>query len=153
LEIVVLFEIFKIASAPCGRRSASARQRSGRPDRVMGSELPPFTARGKIPRRPRRREGQPPAGAAFCYTDLILTGATVWRGRVWFRRHETLVFATGDRSGPETGFADKLATVIRNNNLRLHPKVVPNAEAATTLAQSDRSQADRAMLRTDAKAC
>jgi hypothetical protein len=63
------------------------------------------------------------------------------------------VFATGDRSGPETGFADKLATVTRNNNSRLHPKVVPNADATTALARFDHSQADRAILRTGAKTC
>jgi TRAP-type uncharacterized transport system substrate-binding protein len=87
----------------------------------------------------------------FVALTLILTAATVWGGRVWFKHSETLVFATGDANSVETRFANKLAAVLKNNNARLRLKVVPNADSAKALAQFERKQADLAILRTDAK--
>ena len=87
----------------------------------------------------------------FAALTLILTGVTVWGGRVWLRNSETLVFAVGDANGAEARFAAKLATVLKNNSSRLRLKIVANADNAKALAQFDRRQADLAVLRTDAK--
>ncbi len=87
----------------------------------------------------------------FAALTLILTLATVWGGRIWFRHSETLVFATGDANGIEARFAAKLANVLKNNSSKLRLKIVANADAAKAVAQFDRRQADLVVLRTDAK--
>jgi TRAP-type uncharacterized transport system substrate-binding protein len=87
----------------------------------------------------------------FAALTLILTLATVWGGRIWFRHSETLVFATGDASGVEARFAAKLASVLKNNNSKLRLKVVANADNGKAVAQFDRRQADLVVLRTDSK--
>jgi TRAP-type uncharacterized transport system substrate-binding protein len=87
----------------------------------------------------------------FAALTLILTLATVWGGRIWFRHSETLVFATGGANGVEARFAAKLATVLKNNNSRLRLKIVAAADDAKAVAQFDRRQADLVVLRTDAK--
>jgi TRAP-type uncharacterized transport system substrate-binding protein len=87
----------------------------------------------------------------FAALTLILTLATVWGGRVWFRHSETLVFATGEAGGVEARFAAKLANVLKNNSSKLRLKIVANADDAKAVAQFDRRQADLVVLRTDAK--
>src|SRR5438477_11652652 len=87
----------------------------------------------------------------FVALTFILTGATVWGGRIWLRNSESLVFAAGDANGVEARFADKLATVLNNNPSKLRLKIVTNADSGKALAQFDRRQADLAVLRTDAK--
>jgi TRAP-type uncharacterized transport system substrate-binding protein len=87
----------------------------------------------------------------FAALTVILTLATVWGGRIWFRHSETLVFATGVASGVEARFAAKLATVLKNNSSKLRLKIVANADDAKAVAQFDRRQADLVVLRTDAK--
>ncbi len=87
----------------------------------------------------------------FVALTLILTLATVWGGRIWFRHSETLVFATGEASGVEARFAAKLATVLKNNSSKLRLKIVANADDAKAVAQFDRRQADLVVLRTDGK--
>jgi hypothetical protein len=87
----------------------------------------------------------------FAALTLILTIATVWGGRIWFRHSETLVFATGDANGVEARFAAKLAAVLKNNSSKLRLKIVPNADDAKAVAQFDRRQADLVVLRTDAR--
>jgi TRAP-type uncharacterized transport system substrate-binding protein len=87
----------------------------------------------------------------FVALTLLLTIATVWGGRIWFRHSETLVFATGEANGIEARFAAKLATVLKNNSSKLRLKIVPNADDAKAVAQFDRRQADLVVLRTDAK--
>src|SRR6202158_804947 len=87
----------------------------------------------------------------FAALTLILTVATVWGGRIWLRNSETLIFAVGDANGIEGRFAHKLATVLKSNSSRLRLKIVPNADSAKALAQSEHRQADLAVLRTDAK--
>ena len=87
----------------------------------------------------------------FAALTLILTLATVWGGRIWFRHSETLVFATGEANGVEARFAAKLATVLKNNSSKLRLKIVANADDAKAVAQFDRRQADLVVLRTDAK--
>src|SRR5258708_11529086 len=82
---------------------------------------------------------------------LILSAATLWGGRTWLRNSETLIFAVGDATSVEAGFATKLAAVLKNNNSKLRLKIVPNTDSAKALAQFDHRQADLAMLRTDAK--
>lgn len=87
----------------------------------------------------------------FAALTLVLTLATVWGGRIWFRHTETLVFATGDTGGIEARFAAKLATLLKNNSgLRL--KIVANADNSKAAAQFDHRQADLLVLRTDARA-
>src|SRR6267142_3019123 len=78
----------------------------------------------------------------FAALTVILTLATVWGGRVWFRHSETLVFATGEANGVEARFAAKLATVLKNNSSRLRLKIVPNGDNARALAQFDRKDAN-----------
>jgi TRAP-type uncharacterized transport system substrate-binding protein len=87
----------------------------------------------------------------FAALTLVLTLATVWGGRVWFRNSETLVFATGEANGVEARFAAKLATVLKNNSSRLRLKIVASADDAKAVAQFDRRQADLVVLRTDAR--
>ena len=87
----------------------------------------------------------------FAALTVILTLATVWGGRIWFRHSETLVFATGEANGIEARFAAKLAAVLKNNSSRLRLKIVANADAAKAVAQFDRRQADLVALRTDAR--
>jgi TRAP-type uncharacterized transport system substrate-binding protein len=87
----------------------------------------------------------------FAALTLILTIATVWGGRVWFRHSETLVFATGEAGGIEARFAAKLAAVLKNNSSKLRLKIVANVDDAKAVAQFDRKQADLVVLRTDAK--
>lgn len=87
----------------------------------------------------------------FAVLTVVLTLATVWGGRLWFRHSETLVFATGEANGVEARFAAKLATVLKNNSSRLRLKIVANADDARAVAQFDRRQADLVVLRTDAK--
>jgi TRAP-type uncharacterized transport system substrate-binding protein len=89
--------------------------------------------------------------ALFILLTLILTVATVWGGRLWFKHSETLVFAAGDANSVEARFAAKLAAVLKNTNSRLRLKVVQNPDNARALAQFERRQADLAILRTDAK--
>jgi TRAP-type uncharacterized transport system substrate-binding protein len=87
----------------------------------------------------------------FAALTVILTMATVWGGRIWFRHSETLVFATGEANGVEARFAAKLATVLKNNSSKLRLKIVANVDDAKAVAQFDRKQADLVVLRTDAK--
>jgi TRAP-type uncharacterized transport system substrate-binding protein len=87
----------------------------------------------------------------FAALTLILTLATVWGGRIWFRHSETLVFATGDAGGVEARFAAKLAGVLKNNSSKLRLKIVANADNGKAVAQFDRRQADLVVLRTDAR--
>jgi TRAP-type uncharacterized transport system substrate-binding protein len=87
----------------------------------------------------------------FVLLTLILTGATVWGGRIWLQNSETLTFAVGDANSDEALFAAKLATVLKNNSSRLRLKIAFNADNAKALARFDRKEADLAVLRTDAK--
>jgi TRAP-type uncharacterized transport system substrate-binding protein len=87
----------------------------------------------------------------FAALTVILTGATVWGGRIWLRDSETLIFAVGDGNGVEARYAAKLAAVLKNTNSRLRLKIVPSADNTKALAEFDRRQADLAVLRTDTK--
>lgn len=111
----------------------------------MSVEEPPSSAQKPAALTNRRQV------LLFVALTLILTLATMWGGRIWFRHSETLVFATGDTGGVEARFAAKLAAVLKNNGSRLRLKIVPNADDAKAVAQFDRRQADLVVLRTDAK--
>src|SRR5436190_2627573 len=87
----------------------------------------------------------------FVLLTLVLTVATVWGARIWLKNSETLVFAVGNPSGPEARFAERLATMLKNNFSRFKVKIVTNADNAKALAQFDRNEANLAVLRTDAK--
>ena len=87
----------------------------------------------------------------FVLLTLVLTVATVWGARIWLKNSETLVFAVGDPNGPEARFANRLATMLKNNYSRLRVKIVSNGDNAKALAQFDRQEANLAVLRTDAK--
>jgi hypothetical protein len=112
---------------------------------AMSVEEPPSSAQKPAGLTNRRQV------LLFAALTLILTLATVWGGRIWFRHSEALVFATGDAGGVEARFAAKLAAVLKNNSSRLRLKIVPNADDARAVAQFDRRQADLVVLRTDAK--
>ncbi len=87
----------------------------------------------------------------FVLLTLALTGAVVLAARTWLKNSETLVFAVGDPNGPEARFANKLATVLKNNSSRFNLKIVGHADSAKALAQFDRREANLAVLRTDAR--
>ena len=87
----------------------------------------------------------------FVLLTLVLTVATVWGARIWLKNSETLVFAVGDPNGPEARFANRLATMLKNNYSRLRVKIVSNGDNTKALAQFDRQEANLAVLRTDAK--
>src|SRR5882724_10500661 len=121
----------------------------------MSAEVPTPHAEGP-PARSRVVRSNRSQVLLFAALTLILTVATVWGGRILLRDSETLVFAVGDANSVEARFANKLATVLKNNNSRLRLKIVPNADSAKALAQFDRRQVDRkqadlAVLRTDGK--
>jgi TRAP-type uncharacterized transport system substrate-binding protein len=104
-------------------------------------------------RRPRSRVAKTNRRQVLLYIllTLVLTGATVWAGRVLLKDSETLTFAVGNPDGDDARFAAKLAVVLKNANSRLRLKIVNNADSAKTIAQFDRREADLAVLRTDAK--
>ena len=87
----------------------------------------------------------------FTLLTLLLSAATVWGGRAWLRNSETIVFAVGAPGGPEAKFANRLATVIKNNSSKLRLKVVSNPDNTKALQQFERGDANLAILRTDAK--
>nr|WP_249158759.1 TAXI family TRAP transporter solute-binding subunit [Bradyrhizobium jicamae] len=87
----------------------------------------------------------------FTLLTLLLSAATVWGGRAWLRNSETIVFAVGAPGGPEARFANRLATVIKNNSSRLRLKVASNPDNTKALQQFERGNANLAILRTDAK--
>src|SRR4051812_39584653 len=66
--------------------------------------------------RHRRKDGSPEQPLLFAALSVLLTLATVWGGRIWFRHSETLVFATGEANGIEARFAAKLANVLKHNS-------------------------------------
>lgn len=87
----------------------------------------------------------------FVLLTLVLTVATVWAARIYLKNSETLVFAVGDPNGQEARFANKLATMLKNNYSRFKVRIVSNGDNAKALAQFDRNEANLAVLRTDAK--
>ncbi|PWT85226.1 MAG: C4-dicarboxylate ABC transporter substrate-binding protein [Proteobacteria bacterium] len=87
----------------------------------------------------------------YVLLTLVLTGATVWAGRVLLKDSETLTFAVGNANSDEARFASKLAAVLKNASSRFRLKIVNNADSAKALAQFERREADLAVLRTDAK--
>ena len=87
----------------------------------------------------------------FTLLTVVLTVASVWGGRIWMKNSETLVFAVGDANSSEARFAERLATVLKNNLSRLNLKIVSNPDNAKALAQFDRNEANLAVLRTDSK--
>jgi TRAP-type uncharacterized transport system substrate-binding protein len=87
----------------------------------------------------------------FVLLTLALTVATVWGGRIYLKNSETLVFAVGDPNGQEARFANKLATMLKNNYSRFKVRIVSNGDNAKAVAQFDRNEANLAVLRTDAK--
>ena len=103
--------------------------------------------------RPRSQVAKTNGRQVLLYValTLILTGATVWAGRVLLKDSETLTFAVGNPNSDEARFATKLAAVLKNANSRFRLKIVNNADNAKALAQFDRREADLAVLRTDAK--
>jgi TRAP-type uncharacterized transport system substrate-binding protein len=116
----------------------------------MSAEVPTTSVEQPLPRsqvvKINRRQV-----LLFALATLILTGATVWGGRILLKNSETLTFAVGEASSDEAKFAAKLATVLKNNSSRLRLKIAFNADNAKALSQFDRKEADLAILRTDAK--
>src|ERR1700686_4490159 len=117
----------------------------------MSAEVPTPVAPDKPSPRARFLTSNRGQMLLFAALTLILTGATVWGGRVWLRNSETLIFAVGDGNGVEARFAAKLAAVLKNTNSRLRLKIVPSGDSTKALAEFDRRQADLAVLRTDTK--
>jgi TRAP-type uncharacterized transport system substrate-binding protein len=116
----------------------------------MSAEVPTTSVEQPLPRsqvvKINRRQV-----LLFALATLILTGATVWGGRILLKNSETLTFAVGEANSDEAKFAAKLATVLKNNSSRLRLKIAFNADNAKALSQFDRKEADLAILRTDAK--
>ncbi|QOZ55503.1 TAXI family TRAP transporter solute-binding subunit [Bradyrhizobium sp. CCBAU 53338] len=108
------------------------------------TELPP-------PRRPKVIKTNQQQVLLYVVLTLLLSLATVWGGRAMLHNSETLTFAVGAPNSDEALFANKLATLLKNNASRFRIKVVNNPDNAKAVAQFDRRQADLAVLRTDAK--
>jgi TRAP-type uncharacterized transport system substrate-binding protein len=87
----------------------------------------------------------------YVVLTLVLTGATVWGGRVLLKDSETLTFAVGSPNSEEAMFAARLASVLKNTHSRLRLKILNNADNAKAISQFDRREADLVILRTDAK--
>src|SRR5215469_10150022 len=85
----------------------------------------------------------------YALLTLILTGATVWGGRVLLKDSETLTFAVGSPSSEEAMFAAKLAAVLKNTHSRLRLKILSNPDNAKAVSLFDRREADLVVLRTD----
>src|SRR4029077_8583433 len=71
----------------------------------------------------------------YVVLTLILSLATVWGGRAMLRTSETLTFAVGDANSDEARFANKLATVLKDNASRFRIKIVNNPDNAKAIAQ------------------
>jgi TRAP-type uncharacterized transport system substrate-binding protein len=119
----------------------------------MSADVPKATE--KPPQRPRPRKQVAKTNGLqvllYVVLTLILTGATVWAGRLLLKSSETLTFAVGNPSGDDARFAAKLATVLKNTNSKFRLKIVNSSDNAKALAQFERLGADLAVLRTDAK--
>jgi TRAP-type uncharacterized transport system substrate-binding protein len=110
--------------------------------------IPPV---GKLRKRTRIIKSNRVQIFLFVLLTLVLTVATVWGARIYLKNSETLVFAVGDPNGQEARFANKLATMLKNNYSRFKVRIVTNGDNAKALAQFDRNEANLAVLRTDAK--
>lgn len=88
--------------------------------------------------------------ALLVAATLLLTAATVWAARVWFRHTSTLTFAVAADSA-EARFAGKLAEVLKSNNSSLRLNIEKAADSDKALAAFDRKKADLVILRTDQK--
>ena len=112
---------------------------------MSSTEQPPSPPRPKVIKTNQQQV------ALYVVLTLVLSLATVWGGRAMLRSSETLIFAVGDANSDEARFANKLATVLKNNASRFRIKIVNNPDNAKAVAQFDRKQADLAILRTDGK--
>lgn len=101
--------------------------------------------------RSPRRIGNRAQILLFALLTMILTGATVWGARTWFKRSDNMTIAVGDANGIEARFAAKLASVLAasGSRIRLTPVSGPDGSSAPA-TRFDRRQADLVMLRTDA---
>jgi TRAP-type uncharacterized transport system substrate-binding protein len=119
----------------------------------MSADVPKATEKPSQRPRPRKQVAKTNGLQVLLYVvlTLILTGATVWAGRLLLKSSETLTFAVGNPSGDDARFAAKLATVLKNTNSKFRLKIVNSSDNAKALAQFERLGADLAVLRTDAK--
>jgi TRAP-type uncharacterized transport system substrate-binding protein len=119
----------------------------------MSADVPKSTEKPSQRPRPRKQVAKTNGLQVLLYVvlTLILTGATVWAGRLLLKSSETLTFAVGNPSGDDARFAAKLATVLKNTNSKFRLKIVNSSDNAKALAQFERLGADLAVLRTDAK--
>ncbi len=101
--------------------------------------------------RSPRRLGNRAQILLFILLTVILTGATVWGARTWFKRSDNMTIAIGDANGIEAKFAAKLSSVLAasGSRIRLTPVSSPDGSSRAT-TRFDRRQADLAVLRTDA---
>jgi TRAP-type uncharacterized transport system substrate-binding protein len=119
----------------------------------MSADVPKSTEKSSQRPRPRKQVARTNGLQVLLYVvlTLILTGATVWAGRLLLKNSETLTFAVGNPSGDDARFAAKLATVLKNTNSKFRLKIVNSSDNVKALAQFERLGADLAVLRTDAK--
>ncbi len=110
----------------------------------------PATGERDPSERPRKM-GNRTQIVIFVVLTLILTAATVWGARYWFKRSDNLTIAIGDPNGIEAKFATKLASVLAASGSRIRLSPVPSSEGGRAISRFDRRQADLAILRTDAK--
>ncbi|MBV8926494.1 MAG: hypothetical protein JOZ74_14085, partial [Bradyrhizobium sp.] len=149
LEIFFRFRHLPIclaASPVCVRERGKSRPR----DKAMSAQAPaplvePPPSRSQVVKSNRLQV------LLYAVLTLLLTGATVWGGRVLLTDSETLTFAVGTSNSEEAQFAAKLAAVLRNIHSRLRLKILPSADNAKAVGLFDRRQADLAILRTDSK--
>ena len=102
-----------------------------------------------LAQRPRRI-GNRAQILLFVLLTIILTGATVWGARTWFKRNDNMTIAVGDPNGIEAKFAAKFASVLAASGSRIRLTPLTNQDGGSKpVTRFDRRQADLVMLRTD----
>lgn len=115
------------------------------------SKISAATGGERDPAEHPRRLGNRAQILLFILLTLVLTAATVWGARYWFKRTETMTIAIGDPNGIEARFAAKLAAALAANGSRIRIMPVASPDGGRAITRFDRRQADLAVLRTDAK--
>ena len=98
---------------------------------------------------PRRGFGNRLQITLFVLLTLALTGASIWAGRKWYNKLNTLTFVVEDAASPSGRFATKLAGLVADGSNTLRIKIVTVPDPGGALARLDRAQGDLAIARTD----
>lgn len=99
-----------------------------------------------------RRLGNRAQILLFVGLTLLLTAATVWGTRYWYKRSDSLTIAVGEPNGIDARFAAKLTEVLTASGSKIRVTPVTGGDGGgKPVTRFERRQADLAILRTDAK--